>query len=117
MKFLIDESVEFAVIRFLRQIGHDVVAVSEGVIGIRDEEVLKAAYSEKRILVTNDKDFGTLIYFQRAKHHGVVLLRLPDEEVKQKINRIRVLLDEHAEELADAFVVVDKITVRIRRPL
>lgn len=117
MKFLIDESVEFAIVKYLRQAGHDVVAVSEGTIGIRDEEVLKAAYSEKRILVTNDKDFGTLIYFQRMKHHGVVLLRLPDDEVKQKIDRIRVLLDEHAEELADTFVVVDKTTVRIRRPI
>lgn len=67
--------------------------------------------------MTNDKDFGTLIYFQRMKHRGVVLLRLPDVEVKQKIDRIRALLKEHADELADAFVVVDKATVRIRQPL
>ena len=115
MKFLIDESVEFAIVRFLRQIGHDIVAVCEGTSGITDEEVLASARNEKRILVTNDKDFWMLIYFQHMKHNGIVLLRLSDEDTQGKIEKVRLLLEQHGEKLTDAFVVVEKAAVRIRQ--
>lgn len=115
MKFLIDESVEFPIVQFLRRAGHDVVAVCEGSAGIHDEEVLASAHNEKRILVTNDKDFGMLIYYQRMKHSGVVLLRLMDEDAQRKIDKIRVLLEQHGDQISDAFVVVEKAAIRIRQ--
>jgi len=46
---------------------------------IEDHEVLEIARAEDRILITNDKDFGELIYRQQLEHTGVILFRLRDE--------------------------------------
>ena len=60
--FLADESCDFAVVRTLRAAGYDVLAVSERAPGARDEDVIRFATSERRILLTEDKDFGQLVF-------------------------------------------------------
>ena len=62
MKFLADESCDFAVVRALRTAGHDVTAITEINPGAADEIVLGLARSEARALLTEDKDFGLLTY-------------------------------------------------------
>lgn len=115
MKFLVDESVEFPVVTFLRSLGHDVVAVAEDFPSVRDEEVLDAAQKGNRILLTNDKDFGELIFLHGLLHCGVVLFRLPYKDARSKIDHIRVLLETHGDELAGNFTVVGQDAIRIRR--
>jgi len=58
MRFLADESCDFAVVRALRALGHDVLAVSEFRQRSVDDELMENAYNESRILLTEDKDFG-----------------------------------------------------------
>jgi predicted nuclease of predicted toxin-antitoxin system len=60
MRFLADESCDFAVVRTLRASGHDVLAVSEFQQRSIDQELMHTAYREDRILLTEDKDFGWL---------------------------------------------------------
>ncbi len=115
MKFLIDESVEYSIVMYLRQEKHDVIAVCEESSGIRDEDVLRRAVIDQRVLITNDKDFGMLIYFRRMKHHGVVLLRLSDADILLKIKRLHFLLEQHGEKLETHFVVVEQDSIRIRK--
>ena len=62
MRFLADESCDFAVVRALRATGHDVSAMVEISPGAEDEAVLAIARSEARVLLTEDKDFGKLAY-------------------------------------------------------
>ena len=58
LRFLADESCDFAVVRALRAEGYDVLAVSEVMQRSDDRELIQQAYREKRILLTEDKDFG-----------------------------------------------------------
>ena len=61
MRFLADESCDFSVVRALRAAGHDIVAVAEGSLrGSSDREVIGLAKDNRRILLTEDKDFGQL---------------------------------------------------------
>ena len=60
MRFLADESCDFRVVRALRAAGHDVVAVMEVMPGASDEAVIALAVGERRIFVTEDRDFGQL---------------------------------------------------------
>ncbi len=115
MKFLVDESVEFPVVTFLRSIGHDVVSVAEDFPSVRDTEVLAAARRTKRILLTNDKDFGELIFLHGLAHRGVILLRLFIEDAQSKINSVQKLLEIHGEDLLENFTVVTPNAVRMRR--
>jgi predicted nuclease of predicted toxin-antitoxin system len=57
MNFLADESCAGPVVRTLREAGHDVVAIAEVAAGATDEQVLERALNEKRVLITEDRDF------------------------------------------------------------
>ena len=83
MRFLADESCDFAVVRALRDAGHDVNAITELSRAARDDAVLQLARSEGRVLLTEDKDFGTLAYAAGMKTVGVILIRFPVGARKQ----------------------------------
>jgi predicted nuclease of predicted toxin-antitoxin system len=115
MRFLVDECTGPTVARWLREQGHDVFSVFEQGRGMDDDEVIHKAFTENRILVTNDKDFGEKVHRERRPHRGVVLLRLEDERAANKIGVLQRLLDNHASRLADQFVVVTETAVRFAR--
>jgi len=52
LRFLADESCDYAVVRALRAEGLDVVAVSELMQRSEDRALIEWAYREKRILLT-----------------------------------------------------------------
>jgi predicted nuclease of predicted toxin-antitoxin system len=77
MRFLADESCDFILVRELRAAGHDVLAVSEITPRAEDSEVIDLALRGKRILLTEDKDFGQLVYAHGQETLGVIFLRFP----------------------------------------
>ena len=62
MKFLADECCDRSLVEDLRKAGYDVRYVLESDPGASDDEVLALAFDEQRIIVTEDKDFGELVY-------------------------------------------------------
>ncbi len=112
MRFLVDECTGPAVAEWLKNQGHEVFSVYDECNGIDDEEVIKKAFAEDWILVTNDKDFGERVYREKYPHHGVILLRLDNERNLNKISAIGRLLDSYATRLANNFVVVTEKAVR-----
>lgn len=78
--------------------------------------MLAFAHAEKRILLTNDKDFGELAFLQGRASVGLMLLRLPGLTSSAKADRTVAVLDLLADRLYGAFVVVTESKIR-RRPL
>ncbi len=115
MRFLVDECTGPAVARWLREHGHDVFSVYEEARGSDDDAIVRKAFDEDRILITNDKDFGERIYREGYLHRGVVFLRLGDERAEVKIETLRRLLETYADRLANQFVVVSQTRVRFAR--
>ncbi len=113
MRFLIDECTGPSVARWLREQGHDVFSVYEQARGADDDDVVARAYSEDRILITNDKDFGEKIYRDMKPHKGVIILRLDDERASGKIAVIRRLLENYPDRLRGNFIVATEQRVRI----
>ena len=63
MRFLLDESAEYRIVAFLTGLGHDVTAIAHDYPhGLPDQQILEIAVSEQRILITNDSDFGELVF-------------------------------------------------------
>ena len=114
MRLLVDECTGPKVANWLRANGHEVFSVYDEARGMTDDDVLAKAYSERWILITNDKDFGEKVYRDARPHHGVVFLRLKDERASSKIDALRRLLSGFADQLADRFVVVTERQVRFR---
>lgn len=63
IKFLADVNIEKPVVDFLLNQGYDIKWIPDIDCEMVDEDLLKLANREKRILITNDKDFGELIFF------------------------------------------------------
>ena len=115
MLFLLNENISGTVIQALRERGHDVLAVKESMRGADDEEILARANAEKRLLMTQEKDFGELAFrSRRATPYGVVLFRLggttPDQD-----NRKIIEVLESGTEWAGHFAVVTETQVRLRQ--
>jgi len=114
MKFLVDESTGASVVACLRDEGHDVVAVAEIMPQANDEEILERAVLEDRILVTNDKDFGEMVFRSGWMHRGVVLLRLRDERAANKVRIVKIVVAQVGERLRDHYVVASETGMRVR---
>ena len=92
MKFLADECCDAGLVNSLREAGHDVAYILERKTGIADEEVLVEAYNEGRIFITEDKDFGELVYRLIKPSRGIILIRIDVQERQLKPLRLNQLL-------------------------
>jgi predicted nuclease of predicted toxin-antitoxin system len=118
VRFLADESCDFAVVRALRAAGHDVVAVADQFPRAEDPVVIELALAEGRIVLTEDKDFGQLVYASGRESHGVIFMRFPAYARATLPAAITRLVEEAGDQLMQAFVVVRPGRVRIsHRPL
>ena len=115
--FLADESCDFAVVRALRADGFDVYAVSEVMQRSDDRKLVELARRENRILLTEDKDFGWLVFASAMESAGVVLIRYPGNARQALADAIRRVVEEHGDQLGNSFVVLQPGIVRITRKL
>jgi predicted nuclease of predicted toxin-antitoxin system len=114
MRFIVDESTGTAVVAYLSDAGHDVVAVCEVMPQASDDAILVRALAEGRIVVTNDKDFGELAFRWRQRHAGVILLRSKDDSANQRVQLVKTVLEQFGDQLEDHFTVVTERTLRMR---
>ena len=115
MRFLLDENVDIQIGALLTEAGHEVASVGrEHPSALGDLEILRIASDERRILLTNDTDFGELIVRRGARHAGVVLFRLSDEALQAKWARLQGVLQDFADQL-DGFIVIGDAGNRVRR--
>ena len=115
IKFLADESCDFLVVRTMRSAEYDVLSVAESFPSASDQQVLRHAAKEKRILLTEDKDFGEWVFAHGENVSGVILIRFPANARRQLGEEIKVLADNHGLELLRNFVVLEPGRARIRK--
>jgi predicted nuclease of predicted toxin-antitoxin system len=113
LRFLADESCDFAVVRALRAEGHDVVAVAEYATRSIDRELMEQARQEERILITEDKDFGRLVFAGKMPSAGVILIRFPGNARSRLAQVVVHLVRERGAEIGGAFVVIQPAHIRI----
>ncbi len=102
--------------RFLMELGHDVVRVSElGLSRAKDEALLQVAQEQGRIFVTRDRDYGALVFVRRLGA-GVLYLRILPSTEEAVYQQLELVLNTYTEgELSQAFVVIEPAGYRIRR--
>jgi predicted nuclease of predicted toxin-antitoxin system len=76
VRFYADEGFDGRIVRALREAGADIVWAFDVARGDSDSKVLSAAQSEQRVLLTQDKDFGALVFQHGAAAGGIVLVRI-----------------------------------------
>jgi predicted nuclease of predicted toxin-antitoxin system len=113
MEFLADESCDFAIVRASRSAGHDVLAVAEVLPHGNDKAIMELARTTSRILLTEDKDFGQLVYADHLSSGGVIFLRYPAQTRELIAESIVRLVEVRGDDLKSRFIVVMPGRVRI----
>ena len=113
MNFLADESCAKPVVQALREAGHEVVSIAEVAPGATDEQVLERALNERRVLITEDRDFGELVYARGRSSAGVILVRFPSSARRAKPATVIEAVSKLGLRLRDAFTVVEPGRVRM----
>jgi predicted nuclease of predicted toxin-antitoxin system len=117
MNFLADESCAGPVIRALREAGHHVVAIAEVAKGTADEQVMERALKERRVLITEDRDFGELLYARGGSSAGVIFVKFHSRARRAKPTAVVEAVAKLGGRLEGGFAVVETGRVRIaRRP-
>jgi predicted nuclease of predicted toxin-antitoxin system len=114
VRWLIDECVDAAMVAQLREAEHDVIYVSDIAPRATDAEVMDRANSENRLLLTEDKDFGDLVFRQARPIPGIVLLRIDSARRLRKGVRLLAAIDRFGDTLIGRYTVVEDARFRYR---
>ena len=115
MRFIVDACTGPRVAKWLREQRHEVYSVHDESPQMEDSQIIQKAISEQWIIITNDKDFGEMIYREKYEHRGVILLRLDDERTGNKMRVIGQLLESYAKQIEGRYIVVTETRIRVAR--
>jgi predicted nuclease of predicted toxin-antitoxin system len=116
--FVLDEDVHRSVAKVLERLGHRVKDVrDEGLRGRSDDEIFHFAQAHKAIILTADLDFSDTMRFPLGSHHGIVILRFPNELSTARINAelAKSLKNLTDRDFKGNLVIVSPGRIRIRR--
>jgi predicted nuclease of predicted toxin-antitoxin system len=115
MRFVADECLDGRIIKRLITDGHELVVIRSELTGLRDADVLRITNERDAVLITEDKDFGDLVFRIRALHTGVVLVRLPGLPGAIQAEIVSKAVQMHGEALYGSFTVITEKRLRIRK--
>lgn len=89
------------------------LAVAEIASGSDDTIVMDLAFRENRVLLTEDKDFGQLVYAHSQQSSGVIFIRYPANARKTLPKAVVALVSEPEVNLDSSFVVMTPGRTRV----
>ena len=114
MRWLADECVAADVVSNSRENRHDVAYMAEVAPSASDQEIIHRANREERILLTEDKDFGELIFRWQNAVPGIVLLRIDSETRSLSWPQLAAAIQRYGHALFGRYTIVEEMRFRSR---
>ena len=116
MKFKLDENLPWELSGTLRQEGCDAHSVlDENLSGATDATIATVCREEQRVLITLDLDFADIRNYPPQDYHGIIVLRLANQDRSAVLALIlRTLALLRREPIAQRLWMVDDHRTRIR---
>jgi predicted nuclease of predicted toxin-antitoxin system len=114
VRWLADECVDAGVASSLRSEGHDVIDIAAAAPSIMDIDVARLARDQNRLLLTEDKDFGELVFRLAMPVPGLVLIRISPELRSRKAGRLRTAIEIYRGGLFGRYTVIEPGRLRSR---
>lgn len=117
--FIADENISPRVVSFLRENGIAVFDIKEeGLAGTSDNDIIKLAMEAQGIVLTQDSDFGTLVFKENTKFTAIIYLRPGHVKSLDAVNILKALLDREID-VEIPFIVVaelqaNRVKIRLR---
>lgn len=118
MNAVIDEDLNRSLGTVLSALGFFPLDVRDhGLRGATDEEVFLFSQKRKAVLFSADLGFANALAYQVRSHHGIVILRYPNELSTIAINEdVRTLLSKlTTEDYPGSLIILSPGKLRIRR--
>lgn len=109
-----DENIPIQIINALQFSNIETFSIFEKARGITDVEIINLAQSPPRIILTEDKDFGDLVFAYNQDKVSVILLRYHYTEMKKIISILVNFIQTNTIE-EHSFVVITSKNIRIRK--
>jgi predicted nuclease of predicted toxin-antitoxin system len=93
VRWLADECVAATVVARLRMAGHEVAYAAEISPAASDTDAISFAHHENRLLLTEDKDFGELVFRWNGEVPGLVLIRIDPQKNLLKWERLNAAIE------------------------
>lgn len=87
LQFVVDESIDKSIVERLKE-NYDLVYIDGPLKGTDDDEVLRIAEEQNRILIIADKDFGEMVFLSNRLHAGIILCRLHGLPPEHKVSLV-----------------------------
>lgn len=117
LRFLTDENIDEELVAYLRAEGLDVFDIKEAkLFRLSDRRILELSVQQERIVISQDSDFGTLIFRDNTPFQGIIYLRPGHASPELHIATCEAILNADLD-LAIPFVLVAENTgetIRIR---
>jgi len=113
LKILADENVDFRIVKEIRNNNFDVISILEKYRGMADKDVLQMAKDNHALLLTQDRDFGILVFAYKEKNTSIIFLRYDHTKVTEITQAIITVLNQYGSELYGKFVTITPSKIKI----
>lgn len=118
LTLIVDENLPRDLAPALRQLGYTVKDVRDyNLRGRPDDEIYEFAQREQAVLISSDLGFADIVRFPLGTHHGIIVVRLPNElPADFRVRRIvQALTELKGVSLQGSLAIVSLSGIRIRR--
>jgi predicted nuclease of predicted toxin-antitoxin system len=114
VRWLVDECVDAVLVARLREAGHDVVYMAEIAPATSDADVMMRAQRDGRLLLTEDKDFGDLVFRRGGQVPGIMLMRIDPAMRALKGRRLDAAISRFGDHLFGRYMIIEEARFRSR---
>jgi len=120
-KILADENLHKVIVAWLRAQNFDVKFVREDLdlIGSKDKNLIPIAFEEDRIILTQDNDFGQIVFTSQVDFIGIIYLRPGHFPGEKHIQTRQSIIDQNID-FVPRFILTaenknDAVRIRLRQ--
>lgn len=116
MKIVVDESVSYGVISYLRSVGYKVIAITENpTSGLKDPEVFDIVKKEKAVLITRDHHFTNNFRFPPEETSCIIFIRKGNLTSQEEIDLVKWFFTSYSiSDFEGRLVTIFKDHVKVR---
>jgi len=117
MTFVIDENMPRSLAAALQSSGYTVKDIRDhGLRGKPDADVFAFSQEQKAVRITADLGFGDVGQFPLDSHHGIIVVRLPDElSISSRVAQIQSTITSlQGRSLTHTLVIISPGKIRVR---
>ena len=116
MKIVVDESVSFGVVSYLRNEGYDVIAIADAeTSGLKGPDVFQIVKKEKAVLITRDHHFTNSLRFPSQETMCIIYIQRGNLTSTEETKLIRWFFDSYSiKDFRGQLVSITKDHVKVR---